>query len=132
MKTPRSAIAEVVTEKLAAGKAKRLSKDIAAYLLETGRTGELESLLRDIVRVRAENGIVEVTATSAHALSEAARADLRRTVRVQFPQAKQVLINEQLDPAVLGGIRLELPGEQLDTSVRSRLNRFKQLTTAGE
>lgn len=134
MKTPRHLVAEQLAKRtLAPGlKTTHFSREIAAYLLETGRTGELESLLRDIIQVRAEHGIVEVVAVSAHSLTAKLQADIKHEVRKQYPHAKQVVIAEQLDPSVVAGVRLELPSEQLDLSVRNKLNRFKQLTTAGD
>jgi len=38
-------------------------------------------------------------------------------------------MSERIDPDVIGGIRLELANQQLDVSIRSRLNKFIQLTT---
>jgi F0F1-type ATP synthase delta subunit len=108
------------------------SREVAAYLLDTGRTSELSSLLRDVVQNRAEQGVVEVTAVSAHTLDDTARADIEQEARKQYKYAKQIIIHEVIDLTVIGGVRLEFPTEQLDLSIRYRLNRFKQLTSAGK
>jgi F0F1-type ATP synthase delta subunit len=109
---------------------KRFSRSIAAYLLETGRTGELQSLLRDISEARSEHGVVEVVAVSAHPLSAAARAELEQFVKGLRPDADKIIITLQPDPSVLGGVRLELPHRQLDMTVRAKLNKFKQRVSA--
>jgi F0F1-type ATP synthase delta subunit len=134
MKTPRHEIAAVLAKQtLAPGfKASDMSRSVAAYLLESGRTGELESLLRDVIEVRARHGVVEVVAVSAYKLSDSVKADIKREVRKRYPDAKQIIITEQIDEDIVAGVRLEFPGEQLDLSVRNTLNRFKQLTSAGE
>lgn len=134
MKIARHQIADVLAKRtLAPGfKVADMRREIAAYLLETGRTGELESLLRDIIEIRAEHGVVEVTAASAHSLTPKLETDIKREVRKQYPHAKQIVITEQIDPNVVAGVRLEFPAEQLDLTVRNKLNRFKQLTTAGD
>lgn len=106
------------------------AKEIAAYLLETGRTGDLNSLSREVIKVRAERGIVEVTAVCAHELTDEVRNDINARIRALFPRAKQIILNQQLDTDVIGGVRLEFPDTQLDLSVRNKLNRFKALTTS--
>jgi F0F1-type ATP synthase delta subunit len=133
MRTPRHIVADLLATRTLAESPKlpSLSRSIAAYLLETGRTGELESLLRDVIRIRAEHGVVEVIAVSAHKLTAAVEADITHQVRQQYPTAKKIIITEQLDPEVVAGVRLEFPGEQLDLSVRAQLNHFKQLTSEG-
>ena len=132
MKTPRTTIARVITDKLDKQSRKQLSTDVAAYLLGTGRVGELDSLLRDVMQRRAEAGIVEVVAASAHPLTDKTRKDITREVKTVYPGAKQIIIDEQADPSVVGGVVVELPNQQLDLSIRSKLNKFKQLTAVGE
>jgi F0F1-type ATP synthase delta subunit len=112
--------------------ARQLAKEIAAYLLVERRTGELESLLRDILQYRADHGIVEVRSVSAHPLTEQLRRDIKLQIRELYPAAKQIIIDEELDETVIGSIRLELANQQFDASVRTKLNHFKQLAVAGK
>jgi F0F1-type ATP synthase delta subunit len=132
MKTPLHQVADVLAKQTLASSFKKgqFSREVAAYLLENGRTGELNSLVRDMIRNRAESGIVEVTATSAHELSVSVRADIHTQVKKLFPKAHKIVINERIEPSLIGGVRLELIDQQLDLSVRNKLNRFKALTTA--
>ncbi len=130
-KISRLKIAAVVADKLDSElSTKQLSREIAAYLLSTRRTGELDSVIRDVMEIRSSRGVVEVTAATAHALTTAGRADIEKNIRTHFPTAKQIIISEVHDDAVVGGVRLELANQQLDLSVRAKLNRFKQLTTS--
>ena len=132
-KLPRHQLAAVLAEKsLGRLSEKKLSEEIAAYLLSEGRTGELDSLLRDIMQYRADRGIVEVVAVSARPLSVKVRRDIEGQVRELYPAAKTIIISEELDPEVIGGVKIELANQQLDLSIRSKLNRFKQLTAVGE
>lgn len=126
----RSRLAAVIAERCQQAGSKELSHEIAAYLLAEGRTGELDSILRDVMQYRADHGIVEVAAVDAHPLSESVKRDITSLIKGLFPAAKQIIISEQIDSNVIGGVRLELANQQLDLSVRSKLNRFKQLTTA--
>lgn len=106
-----------------------LAAAIAAYLLEERRTGDLESLIRDIMQYRMERGHVEVNVVSAHPLSDLVLKDVKHILHQQYPHAKELNIDSQLDPTVVGGVRLELPNEQLDLTVRSKIDTFKRLMT---
>ena len=131
-KTARHQVAKILAERsLGRVDSKAFSEQIASFLLSEGRTAEIEPLLRDIMQYRADAGIVEVIAVSAHALTADVRTDIEAQVKAVVPTAKQVIISEELQPNMLGGIRLELPNQQFDLSVRAKLSRFKQLTTTG-
>lgn len=133
MKASRTRLAKLVADQtLKKGVSKRFDREVAAYLLSEGRTDELDSLLRDVQADWAAAGHVEVIARSAYPLTATVQADIRREVKKIHPQARQIVINEVTDPDVVGGVRLNLPNQQLDLSIRSKLNRFKQSVTTGK
>lgn len=129
MKTPRSRLAATIAERSLRSNvsAKKLSQEIAAYLLAEGRTSELDSIIRDVMQYRADHGVVEVMAVSAHPLTDKVRKEITSVVGELYPKAK-IIISEEHDDTVVGGVKIELANQQLDLSVRSKLNRFKQLT----
>jgi F0F1-type ATP synthase delta subunit len=131
-KISRTRIATVIVDKLDAGSLSvaELSQEIAAYLLTEGRSGELDSLLRDIMQVRQDRGLLEVLAHTAYPIDNNTKAEIKARVTTLFPDIKQIIITEVHDSEVIAGVRLELANEQLDLSVRAKLNLFKQLTTA--
>ncbi|MEO8105171.1 MAG: F0F1 ATP synthase subunit delta [Candidatus Saccharibacteria bacterium] len=133
MKTPRHVVAIALAKRsMQSPDLKGLSGEIAAYLLDERRTGELDSLIRDIMQYRADHGIVEVVAVTAHPLNAAVRVDIEKQVKHLYPAATMVVIAERHDKRVIGGVRLELANQQLDLSVRNKLNHLKQLTAAGK
>jgi F0F1-type ATP synthase delta subunit len=133
VKTSRTRIAHIVADRaLSGGSKKRLSQEVAAYLLSERRVGDLDSLLRDVQADWAEAGFVEVLAASAHPLSAAVKVDIEKRIKPLYPNAKRVIVTEVHDPAVIGGVRLSLANQQLDLSIEAKLNKFKQLTTAGK
>lgn len=132
MKLTRTRLAALIAERAGSGlSAKQLSREIAAYLLSEGRTSELDSILRDLMQYRADHGIVEAIGVSAHPLSEQVRQDIAAVARELFPQAQQIIVSEEHDDSVIGGVRVEFANQQLDLSVRAKLNQFRQLTTPG-
>jgi F0F1-type ATP synthase delta subunit len=110
----------------------QLALELAAYLLDSGQTYELEPLMRDIMAYRAHHGVVEATTVSAHQLSTQDITDIEQILRQEYPRASSLLIDKAEDPNVIGGVKLNMPGEQLDLTVRAKVNTFKRLTTAGE
>jgi F0F1-type ATP synthase delta subunit len=133
MKQPRTKISKVIADKtLKGGISEQLAKEVAAYLLSANRTRELNSILRDVQVTWAEAGHVEVTAFSAHPLSAEIRDEIKRQVGKLYPTAKQIQVIEEHDSSVIGGVRLELPNQQLDLSVAAKLSKLKQLTMSGK
>ena len=119
-----------MAQRTATVNSKQLAKDIAGYLLAEKRTADLDSLMRDIQQIRADQGIVEVNAITSHELSSSSITEIKSTIKKNYPNAKTIIVNPVIDPDIVGGVRLTLANEQLDLSVRSKLNKFKQLTTA--
>ncbi len=133
MKTPRTRIAQIVADRtLKSGISKRLSREIAAYLLSENRVNELDSVLRDIQTDWAAAGYLEVIATSAHRLTATGQAEIKQKLKPLYPRAKQIIITEVHDPGVIGGVNLSPPNRQLDLTLQAKLNKFKQLTLSGK
>lgn len=128
MKTPRSAMAKVIAYKTRTQSSKTLANDVAKYLLSEKRVADLDSLMRDIQQLRADDGHIEVTALSSHELSPKSLSDIKSVIKKHYPHTKSVHINQVIDQNVVGGVRLILANEQLDLSVRYKLSKFKQLT----
>jgi len=129
MKTPRTQIARTIADRTRSkGASKEYAREVAAYLLETGRTRELDSLLRDVSADWADQGYVEVMARSAYPLTTAVKSDIKAQVERLYPSAKTIVVTEVADPSVIGGVQIQVANDQLDLSVEAKLNKFKQLT----
>ncbi len=110
----------------------KLVSEIAAYLLEENLTSDLDSIMRDVMKYRLEQGIVEVDVISAHKLSGQDLTDIKELLVAEYPDAKSYSIDERIDPYVVGGVKLEFPGAQLDLSIFSKLNLFKRQVASGK
>lgn len=110
----------------------KLINEIAAYLLVENMTAELDSIIRDVMQYRLDNGIVEVIVKSAHELSKDDVDDIYDLLKIEYPSAKSYTVDQFIDPSLVGGVRLEFPGAQLDLSIFSRLNLFKRQVEAGK
>lgn len=125
----RRQLAEIIGERtLHIRDGKALAREVAAYLLDTDQKNSLESLIRDIMEYRAYHGIIEATAISAHDIDDRVTADIMDILRKEFPDAQSISINKRIDPSVVGGVKVSLANEQLDMTVREKLDTFKRLT----
>lgn len=125
MTVKRSQLAAVINRHLG-GKDGFDARQIAAYLMSSGRENELDSLVRDIISLRADEGIVELTAISAHPLDNDALKRIEAVIKSVRPEAKRVVINQEVRPSLIGGVRLKMVHHELDMSLRGRLNQLKR------
>lgn len=131
MKKPsRQQIAQMIADRINSGADEAtLARSLAAYLIAERRTKELEPLLRDVMKIRADRGTTEMTTASAYQLSSEVKDHIRKLLATDTSQVNSVIMNELIDPHVIGGVQIETADKQLDLTIRSRLNRLKQLTT---
>ena len=80
-------------------------------------------------RYNENYGIVEANVTSALPLTEAERSALR--VKLSGISGKQVSLIETVDPAVIGGVRVEMEGRRYDNTIQDRLGRLRRSLTRG-
>lgn len=125
LRVSRRRIAAYAADKLVGGKASGLVlREVAAYLVATGRTREQELLVRDIEAALAARGVVVADVASAFAISEGVKAEITKLVG-----ASTVELRETIDPSLLGGVRVDVPGRRFDGTIRHKLTalRAKQL-----
>ena len=72
-----------------------------------------------------DNGILKVTAVTAVALSPAQTEKL--TGKLSRITGKTIALHNRIDPAVLGGVRLDYDGQRLDDTVSHRLDAVRDL-----
>jgi F-type H+-transporting ATPase subunit delta len=121
----RRKIAAHVADSLVSGKKPGdVMRTVAAYLVDTRRTRELELLVRDIETALSERGITVADVASAHPLSATLKTEVAKMIG-----GKSVQLRETIDPTLLGGIRIDIPGKRFDGTVRRKLTalRAKQL-----
>src|SRR5579859_3136613 len=107
-KIARRTLARYAVDQLLAGKSsRRISKELAAVIIDSGQDIEPEFLLGDIaweLERRRELAIGRVT--SAHELTDQIRAELSSRLK-KATGTKEVLLEEQLDKLLIGGVRVE-------------------------
>lgn len=119
----RRELADYTAEQLIAGNA-AVVNEVAAYLVESHRTREARLVVRDIESALAHRGIVVAHVASAHSLDETGKASLEELLRRTF-DARQLHLDETVQPELLGGIKVEAANQEFDGTVRRKLNQLK-------
>jgi F-type H+-transporting ATPase subunit delta len=120
-KLSRRTLAKYIVDQIQSGASKAtIVKQVASYLIETRRTKELPLIVKDVEQELMERGIANATITSAFELSDATLSSIKSMIRHQTGAAS-VELSEHVDASVLGGIKLELPGRELDNTIARKL-----------
>ena len=94
-------------------------------LCEKGTLRELSGCARAYrVRYNQAHGILEATATTAVAMTEQQAKSLHE--KLEKLTGKTIDLKTKVDPAVLGGIRLDVEGTELDGTVQNRLSALRR------
>ena len=119
-KLSRQKLATYIADQLKAGNSDALNQ-LAAYLVETGRTDEAERIVLSAQELLERDGYVYAEVTTATKLS----AEMKTKV-ADLLQATDIEIKETIDPDVLGGIRVKTPSRLFDATIARRLQNLRE------
>lgn len=105
-------------------------RNLALLLVRRGRTDLLPAVAREFrAFYERRRGIVRATVISAAPLDGEELAAIRR--RLGDLAGGALEIDEQVDPAILGGVIVRLGDRMIDGSLRGRLERLRTRLAAG-
>lgn len=78
--------------------------------------------------INQENGIIVVKASSTKKLSEETKKEIRQFFKKRH-NAKEVILQENLDEKLLGGTRIEVDDEVIDLSFKNRMEQLQKYLT---
>lgn len=119
----RRKIAAYYADQLLSGR-QTVAKELAAFLVDTRRVRELELIVRDIEAALAGRGILLADVASSRKLSSAAEKEVKDYLK-KATGAKTTHLRQSVDSELLGGVRVTIPGSELDATLRHRLNQLK-------
>jgi F-type H+-transporting ATPase subunit delta len=92
-------------------------------IARNGRKNELRSIIRAFRRLAAEHrGEATAEVITARPLNDDQVAQLKQQLRTRA--GRDVNIDATVDPNILGGIVVKLGSQQIDASIRTKLNRL--------
>ena len=100
------------------------AKNFLKAVIDNGRISVLPEIASQFHALKnAKSGSSDATVFSAFALDATALADLLVTLEKRFE--KKLNLKVELQPELIGGIRVVVGDEVLDTSVKARLEQMK-------
>lgn len=123
-KLSRRSLAMYVATQLVSKKRAKVVKELAAYLVETRRTKELTLIVRDINFYLSEVGITSATVISAFDLSAETKKAIEKFI-AEKTKSTEVALETEVDPTVLGGVRIAVPGYELNQTIAHQLTVLK-------
>ena len=100
-----------------------ITANFLGVLARNGRKGELRNVIRAFRRLASEHrGEVTADVTTARPLNDEQVSALKSQLRTRA--GRDVAIDATVDPAILGGIVVKLGSQQIDASIRTKLNRL--------
>ena len=100
------------------------AKNFLRVVIDNGRISVLPEIASQFRALKnAQSGCSDAIVYSAFALEGAALADLAVTLEKRF--GRKLNLKLELEPALIGGVRVVVGDEVLDTSVKARLEQMK-------
>jgi F-type H+-transporting ATPase subunit delta len=100
-----------------------VTTNFLGVLARNGRKNELRSVIRAFRRLAAEHrGETSADVITARPLNDDQMAALKAQLRSRA--GRDVAIDATVDPNILGGIVVKLGSQQIDASIRTKLNRL--------
>jgi F0F1-type ATP synthase delta subunit len=126
----RKQLAKVINNKLENEDLKVVARQIVGYLTTTKTKNDLSSLMREVMALRAQNGVLELKLTTANELDAEKKAIVAKLIKEKFPKYDKYLINYVVNPNIVSGIKIETADKELDYTVCSKINKFKALANS--
>ena len=102
-----------------------VTTNFLGVLARNGRKNQLQNVIRAYRRLAAEHrGETTADVITARPLNDNQLAQLKQQLRARA--GRDVNIDATVDPAILGGIVVKLGSQQIDASIRTKLNRLAQ------
>lgn len=125
MALDRISIAQGFVARLDKVGAKKATKELAALLVDQRLHSQVEDILVDISKVYAQvHGIIDAEARTAYPLSDGLKKELIERVK-QSTGAKTVILHEEIDESLLGGVIVSAPDMELDLSLKTKLVKLR-------
>jgi len=105
------------------------AKNFLRAVIDNGRLGALPEIANQFRALKnAQSGSSDATVFSAFPMDAAALADVSSVLEKRF--GRKLNLSVALQPELIGGIRVVVGDEVLDTSVKARLEQMKLALTA--
>ncbi len=124
-KVSREAAAKAAAAIASAMGLSELTTKFLGVLAENGRLSALDAIIRQYeAMLNAHKGTETAEVISAHKLSAAQKKALEAKLKART--GRSMAVDVTVDPSILGGLVVRIGSEQIDTSIKTRLERLGQ------
>ena len=111
------------------GKIPRVLLAVLRMMISRGQLGALDRMIREYETLaRQYQGVSIAEVTSAAPLKESEMVELR--AKLEKKLGRKVLLRCAVNPALIGGVRVEIDGRVIDGSIRNKLQQIKEVMNA--
>jgi F0F1-type ATP synthase delta subunit len=123
----RRQLADYAAGQLIAGQAPdKIARQVAAVLLATGKTKNAGLLIEDVAWQLENRGqLANAQVTSATELSESLREEIATFIK-HAAKVNKVILNENINQSVIGGIRIETAARTWDETISKQLTEIRE------
>merc|ERR1712129_40700 len=110
------------------GKTTPITLNLLLTLAGNARLNVLEKVVDAYVKMmKAKRNEVEATVISSHELTKAQMIDITTAMKSQVPAGSKVVLQTKVDPAILGGLQVQIGDQFLDLSVKNRIDSIHRM-----
>ncbi len=104
-------------------------REVVAFLVQKKLLSKSSQMLIHLEKtINKKEGIMKAKVLSAHPLSAEAKRNLIQNLLKHY-SAKEIVLEEAIDPKLIGGVRVEIGDEIIDLTLRNRINQLKNHLT---
>ncbi len=125
MKYSRSEIAQAFVSQADSKGVKAAIRELAALLLEQNMHTQVDEIIDDIATEYTKKyGVVEADVRTMFNLTPEIKTALIKRIAMET-KAKKVILHEQIDRSLLGGVVVNAPDMELDLSLKTKLSKLR-------
>lgn len=115
---------QAILKEIFGDKVSELFTKFMMLVTKNGRESVMDAICMKFEEdVLAHKGIIKANVTTAVAMSDAQKTALAQKLAAQL--GKEIVLEESVDPSVMGGAKIEVGGYQLDQTVAGKLRAVK-------
>ncbi|PKA53864.1 ATP synthase subunit O, mitochondrial [Apostasia shenzhenica] len=127
LSVPREIRVKAVNEIFSEAHFTDVTKNFLAVLADNGRLRYIERIAKRFIDLTmAHKGEVKVIVTTVIPLPEQEEKELKQTLQEMLGSGKTVIVEQKIDPTILGGLVIEFGQKVFDMSIKTRAKQMEK------
>jgi F-type H+-transporting ATPase subunit delta len=95
------------------------------FLRDKNLLGKKKEILEELENIiNKNNGIIKAKISSSEKLKDEGQKEIEDFIKKKY-KANEVIIEQEVDPKLLGGIKIEIGDDIIDTTLSSKIHQLK-------